>query len=404
MTVNTKTENNTVLNKRIQKIQPSATLAVKAAANKLIAQGKKIYNLATGEPDIDTPQFIKDACITALNDGNTKYTDVPGIIELREALAEKFTKENEITTSASEVIVTNGGKQALYAAMDVILEDGDEVIIPAPYWVSYPQMVEMCHGVSVIVKCGVKDNYKLTPEALENAITPKTKMLILNSPSNPTGVMYSKEEMIALGEVIKAHNIFVLSDEVYEKITFGDVEFISFANAVPALKDKTITINAFSKAFSMTGWRIGYATATKEIVSAMNKHQSQITSNISSFSQYGALAAIRSNSDEFFKEMSKNFKKRFELCYSISKESNLLDVPVKPDGAFYLFLRIDKLIETGKIKNSTEFSTLVMEKAGVATVPGVEFGDDGAIRLATATSEEILKSGMSSIVEFVNGL
>lgn len=392
-----------MINRRIKNIKPSATLAVKAAATKLKAEGKKIYDLSCGEPDIDTPEYIKLAAYEAMKNGKTKYTDVAGILELREALAKKFKNDNSISCDAGSVVVTNGGKQAIYTALDVTLEEGDEVIISTPYWVSYPPMVEMCHGTPVIVECSADEGYKLTPKALEKSITPKTKMLIINSPSNPTGAMYTKDEMSALAKVLEKKNILILSDEVYEKIVYGNVPFNSFLQAAPQLADRTITINAFSKSYSMTGWRVGYATGPKEIISAMGKHVSQVTSNVNTPSQYAAIAALN-GPESFFKTMNDNFLRRLDMAISLINGCKRLSIPVKPQGAFYLPVRIDPLINEKLVTGSTQFTTILMEKTGVAGVPGIEFGDDGMFRIATATSDEILKEGVTRICELASSL
>lgn len=391
------------LNSRIQQIKPSATLAVKAKATELKRQGREVIDLSCGEPDIDTPEHIKEAMCDALRKGKTKYTDVAGILELRSALSNKFKNENQIDADPSSVVITNGGKQALYELFDVILNEGDEVIVPAPYWVSYPPMIEMCRGNSVIVRCGIDTDYKITPEALERALAPTTKAIILNSPSNPTGMGYSAEELKALGEVLKRHHALIISDEVYEKVVFKGYKFTSFAAANPDLAERTITINAFSKSFSMTGWRVGYATGPKAIIQSMAKHQSQTTSNINTPAQYAAIAALEGPT-EFLKEAVENFERRTDVALHLVKDAKGIDVPKRPDGAFYLFLRLDELKEKGLISGSTEFATQLMEKAGVAVVPGIEFGDDGAVRISTAASDETVKNGVQKICEFAESL
>jgi len=392
-----------LLNTRITKIKPSATLAVKAAANARKAAEKDVFDLSTGEPDFDTPESVKEAAFKAIRSGKTKYTEVGGIPELRSALAEKLTNENGIPTAVDSVIVTNGGKQAIYEAFDVTLEPGDEVIVPAPFWVSYPPMVEMCSGVPVIVNCSEESDYKITPEQLRAALTPKTRMVILNSPSNPTGMAYTEQEFQALGEVLKGSEALIMSDEVYEKVLFSGSRLISFAKAVPELAARTITINAFSKSYSMTGWRVGFATGPKEIIQAMIKHQSQTTSNVKTAGQYAGVAALKEPA-EFFTKMAEAFERRVLMAMDIIATSPYLSVRKRPDGAFYLFVRIDKVIQAGTISGSTQFAGRLMEETGVAAVPGVEFGDDGAIRLAVATSEQIIQEACQRLCQFTAGL
>lgn len=387
------------LNKIIKALKPSATLAVKAKAMELKAQGKDIIDFSTGEPDFDTPQFIKDAALKAMNEGKTKYTEVPGIKPLREAIAKKFSDQNGIPTKAENVIVTNGGKQAIHEIFQVMLEPGDEILVISPYWVSYPDMALLAGATSKIIQTKPENGYKLTPAELRNSITSKSKILILNSPSNPTGAAYTKEELKNLGTVISESNLFVLSDEVYEKVVYGNFAFTSFAAACPELIDRTITVNAFSKAYSMTGWRVGYATGPAEVIKSMSKFQSQTTSNVNSVSQWAALAALQGPQD-FFADMNKAFWARIQLAVDIIEKTPGLSIACLPEGAFYLFIRIDEIIGQGKrFKGSVDFCNFILEQAGVAAVPGIEFGDDGAFRISVATSTEILNKGLSRIQE-----
>ncbi len=386
-----------LINNLIKSQKPSATLAIKAKTLELKAKGLDIIDFSTGEPDFDTPDFIKDAAKLALDQGHTKYTAVPGIPALRKRLAEKFTIDNKIKTDAEGVIVCNGGKQAIHNFLEVVLEPGDEVIIPAPYWVSYPAEVALAGGVPVICKSNPKNQYKLTPAELESYITPRTKVLILNSPSNPTGAGYTKEDFQALSKVLTNREIIIMSDEVYEKITYGDFKFVSFAEAVPELADRTVTVNAFSKAYSMTGWRVGYATGPQEIISAMSKFQSQTTSNVCSFAQHAALAALNGSQD-FIPKMNQVFWTRLQSAVKVIEETPGLSLAGIPEGAFYLFIRLEEFFaKNSKIKNSTDFCNFLLESAQVSAVPGIEFGDDGAFRISIAVSDQELATGMSRI-------
>jgi len=393
------------LNTLIKTVKQSETLAVKAKAAELKAQGKSVVDLSTGEPDFDTPDFIKEAAYKALREGKTKYTAVAGIPELRQAVAAKFQRENQIAATPETVIVTNGGKQAIHEAFEVCLNPGDEVIVPAPYWVSYPPMIELAGGKPVIVKTRGEDGYKLSPADLEKALTPRTRMVIINSPSNPTGGAYTKEELKDLSTLLKSRDILIMSDEVYEKIVYGDFKFHSFAQAVPELADRTITINAFSKTFSMTGWRIGYATGPKEIISAMGKFQGQTTSNISSFSQYAAIAALQGSQD-FLKGVVAQYGARMRRAIEGLGTDSGLSVPVMPEGAFYLFIRIEDLVKRskGKLSGSVETATRLIEQQGVAVVPGDAFGDDGAIRISVAAADDQVEEGIRRIVAFAKGM
>lgn len=387
------------VNSRLKRVKPSETLAVKARAAELIAQGRSIIDLSTGEPDIDTPQHIKDAASDALKRGKTKYTAVPGIPELRSAIAKKLTDENGLHVDANSVIVTNGGKQAIYSFFDCVLEPGDEVVIIAPYWVSYPAMVELCGGKPVVVTTRAEDGFKISPQALAGVMTSRTRCVIVNSPSNPTGVTYSKQELAALGAVIATSNALILSDEVYEKIVFGDFQFSSFVQACPALESRTVTVNAFSKSYSMTGWRVGYAAGPKEIIAAMGRHQSQTTSNVCTASQYGALAALNGSHD-FIKAMLINFERRFAVAIETLNTTPGLRIHRRPEGAFYLFVDAsrffaDKLVPG--VNNSAGLANYLLEAAGVAVVPGEAFGDDRSFRISVAASDENVREGVRRI-------
>ncbi|WKZ57021.1 MAG: pyridoxal phosphate-dependent aminotransferase [Bdellovibrionota bacterium] len=330
------------LNRRVASVKESATLAIMAKAGQLKAQGKQIFDLSTGEPEIDTPEHIKQAAREALAQGKTKYTPVAGIGDLREALAQQF-QSRGVNAAPGTIVVTNGGKQAIHAALDVMLEPGDEVVIPAPYWVSFPAMVQLSGGSPVIAQTNPAHGYKLQPQDLERVITPKTRCLIFNSPSNPTGVGYSANEVRALADVVTGRNIAIIADEVYGKITFDGFQFKSLAAVAPEMHDRIITIDSFSKTYAMTGWRVGCATGPTDIISAMIRHQSQITSNINSIAQYAALAALRGPHD-FLKELVQSYNARIERAMGIISEIDGLSLACKPQGAFYLFIRCEQLL------------------------------------------------------------
>ena len=390
-------------NARAGRLKPSETLAVKARANELKAQGVNVIDLSCGEPDIDTPEHIKEGARKALKDGKTKYTDVTGIKELREAIANKLKKENGIDGDATTVIVTNGGKQALEQVFEVMLEPSDEVVIPAPYWVSYIPMVELPGGKPVIARSRPENGFKLTPAELEKALTPKTKAVIINSPSNPTGAAYTQAELSALGKVIAKSNALVVSDEIYEKVTYGNFKFVSSVQAMPELKDRIITVNGFSKAYSMTGWRLGYATGPKDIISAMGRYQSQTTSNVCSIAQYAALAAF-DGSHDFLPKMVQSFDNRINMALGIIEQIPGLRVMCKPEGAFYLFIRFEELAKAKSVpqtKSSAAFVNYILETAGVAAVPGEAFGDDFAFRISVAASDDSIKAGLEKIADAV---
>ena len=389
------------VNSKIKNLRSSETLAIKNRALELKAQGKSIIDLSTGEPDFDTPEHIKAAALKAMQAGKTKYTAVPGIKELREAVADKLRRENKVCCDADSVIITNGGKQALQEFFEVFLEPGDEVIVPAPYWVSYPPMIYLARGESVIVPTSADNNYKLTPDLLKAAITPKTRALVLNSPSNPTGACYSAKEYQELARVIEDKNILVISDEVYEKLCFVPGTFSSFAEAVPALADRTVTVNAFSKTYSMTGWRVGYAAGPKPLIAAMGKLQSQSVSNVCSIAQYAALEAVTGPQD-FINGMVDKYRSRVHMAADIVKTTPGLRLPHLPDGAFYLFINCSEIISSGAlaakgVKDSTSLAAYLLEEAGVACVPGAAFGDDSAIRFSIAAADESIKQGFERI-------
>lgn len=394
----------TFLNSLISNLQPSATLAVKTRAGELRAQGKQIIDLSAGEPDIDTPEHIKEAAIQALRDGKTKYTPVPGTPACREAIAKKLTEDNGIATDPANVIVTNGGKQALSELFGAILNPGDEVIIPAPYWVSYVPMVELAGGVPVVVQTDPLHGYKLSPDQLQAAITSKTRAFVFNSPSNPTGAGYSENDMRALGAVLANSNILIISDEVYEKITYGDFKFNSIAAVLPDLQDRIVTINALSKTYSMTGWRIGYATGPADIIKGMNKLQGQTTSNVCSIAQAAAIAALNGPHD-FLVELVQNYERRMQTALDFVSATPGLSVPVKPVGAFYLFIRIDELLQLNSqgLKGSIDLAARLLDQ-GVAVVPGEAFGDASAFRISVSLADATLTEGLKKINEGIQSV
>jgi len=392
-----------IVSNSLKRIKPSPTIAVTQKARELKAAGKDVIGLGAGEPDFDTPENIKQAAIDAINRGDTKYTAVDGTPELKKAIVNKFKRENNLEYSTNEITVGTGGKQVIYNALMATLNKGDEVIIPAPYWVSYPDMVLLAGGNPKIVKCNQNDGFKLTPKNLKKAITKKTKWLILNSPSNPTGASYSREEIEALSEVlIKNKNVHILSDDIYEHITYDNFNFFTIAQ-VSKLKNRTLTMNGVSKSYAMTGWRIGYAAGPKEIIKAISKIQSQSTSNPSSVSQAAAVEALNGNQD-FIQKRSDAFKERRDFV--VNSLNNIKGLScLKPNGAFYVFPSCKKLLgKKTKLKTDSDFVEKLLEKANVAVVQGSAFGLDGYFRISYATSMEKLKIAMERIKSFCESL
>ena len=392
---------NTLIAKRMSLIKPSPTMAVTKMAAEMKAAGKDIIGLGAGEPDFDTPDHIKNAAIEAIKNGETKYTAVDGTPALKKAIAKKFYKDNSIKYNIDEIIVSVGGKQVLYNALMSSINPGDEVIIPSPFWVSYPDMVSLAGGVPIIVEGKEKNNFKIQPEDIRDKISTKTKWIIINSPSNPTGSSYSKEELRDIGNLLLEYeNIFVMSDDIYEKIIYDDFKFFSLAEVVPELKDRILTVNGVSKAYAMTGWRIGYAGGPKHLITAMSKLQSQSTSNPSSISQAAALAALE-GPEEFLLERNERFKTRRDMVVKMLNECNGLSC-IKPSGAFYVYPScsgiIGKSSKEGKlIENSIDFSAYLLESVGVAVVPGSAFGADPFFRISYATSDSILEEACNRI-------
>jgi aspartate aminotransferase len=386
------------LAKKITSIKPSLTLAITAKARAMRDKGIDVIGFGAGEPDFDTPPFIKEAAKKAIDAGFTKYTPTSGILELKKAIRDKFVRDNGLSYGLEEIIVSCGAKHSLYNAIQAICEEGDEVVLPAPYWVSYTEQIKLAGATPIIVKTSEKNGFKLKGRALSESITRKTRALILNSPNNPTGAVYSKEELSSIAAIAVEKGIYIISDEIYEKITY-DAEHISIAALNPKVKNLTILINGVSKSYSMTGWRIGYAAADKEIVTAMSSLQDHSTSNPTSIAQWAAVAAI-SGDQSFLREMVVEFKKRRDYMVKRLNEMNGVSC-LQPDGAFYLFLNVSELF--GKafngqvIADSMSLTELLLAEAKVAVVPGSAFGSSDHIRLSFATSMSNIVSGLDRI-------
>ncbi len=385
------------LSERVQHVKPSPTLAVSALAQKLKAEGRDVINLGVGEPDFGTPDHIKQAGHVAIDTNKTGYTAVDGIPELKTAIIDKLKRDNQFDYEMDQILVSCGGKQSFYNLSQALLNDGDEVIIPAPYWVSYPDMVLLAGAKPVIVEAGQDYHFKLTPELLESAITDKTRLFVINSPSNPTGVSYNLNELKALGEVLlKYPNIVVATDDMYEHILFDNNEFVNILNAVPELYDRCIVLNGVSKAYAMTGWRIGYAAGPADLIKGMKKIQSQSTSNPTSISQHAAVAAL--NGDQScIDPMLVEFKKRHDYVVKSLNEIDGVDC-LESDGTFYSFPNVEGLIaRVDGVNNDAELAEHLLEQTGVALVPGSAFGLEGHIRLSFATSMENLEKSIERI-------
>jgi aspartate aminotransferase len=392
------------LAERVQRIKPSPTLAISARADELIEEGKPIINLSVGEPDFDTPEHIKAAAIKAIQEGRTKYTAVDGIKPLKQAIIKKFAAENQLTYALNQVLVSCGAKHSIYNLLASVVQSGDEVIIPAPYWVSYPDMTLLVDGKPVIVTTKFSNAFKLLPAELEAAITDKTRVVMLNSPSNPTGIAYTKEELKALGDVIKRHpRIIVMSDDIYEHNLWSQPSFCNIVNACPELYDRTVVINGVSKSYAMTGWRIGFACGPAKIIAAMKKVQSQCTSNPTSNAQYATIAALEGD-QSCVRKMRDAYKERHDFVVAeLQKIPGVRCVP--SDGTFYTFPSVEGLLnkETG-MSNDLEFSEFLMNEANIAVVPGTAFGAPGHIRIAYTTSMENLVKAMKQFRDAVSKL
>ncbi|MDB9403800.1 pyridoxal phosphate-dependent aminotransferase [Microcystis aeruginosa CS-1036] len=382
---------------RVNQVTPSLTLAIDSLAKEMKKNGEDVCSFSAGEPDFDTPTHIRAAAKKALDEGKTRYGPAAGEAGLRKAIAEKLLRDNQLAYNADNVIVTNGGKQSLYNLIMALIEAGDEVIIPAPYWLSYPEMVTLAGGTSVIVNTSLENHYKITPEQLEAAITPKTKLFVLNSPSNPTGIVYTPEEIAALAKIVVEKDILVVSDEIYEKILYDGAIHRSIASFGPEIFQRSIISNGFAKAFSMTGWRVGYIAGPVEIVKAMTKIQGHSTSNVCTFAQYGAIAALESPQD-CIEEMVKAFSERRQYILERVRSLPGLNCPT-PNGAFYVFIDIS---QTGL--KSRDFCQKLLETQKVAAIPGIAFGADDCIRLSYATDLKTIEKGFDRIDQFIGSL
>jgi len=390
-----------LLSSRISLIKPSPTLAITAKANALRAEGRDVIGFGAGEPDFDTPENIKRAAIKAIEDGFTKYTPVGGTDELKDAIIEKFKKDNGLTYRRPEIVVSCGAKHTLYNLAQVLFEEGDEVLIPSPYWVSYPDIVVLSGATPVIMKTDVRDGFKLLPDQLKKSITPKTKAIILNSPSNPSGVAYTASELKALGEVIMDAGILVISDDIYDKIVYDQFEFANIPSVIPEMKETTVLVNGVSKTYAMTGWRIGYAAGPEEIIAAVTKIQSQNTSNPTSIAQKASVEAIRGNQDSVTKMVAAFVERRNFIVDALNSIPGVSCI--KPEGAFYVFPDVSHYYGTvfngREIKGSAEISSYLLDEVNVAVVPGGEFGHDGHIRLSYATSMKNIQEGIRRIAD-----
>lgn len=393
-----------ILSKKAMEISPSLTLAITAKAKKMKADGIDVIGFGAGEPDFNTPKNIQDAAIKAIQQGLTRYTAASGIVELKEAIIKKLKEDNNLTYKTSQIIISTGAKQCLANVFQAILNPGDEVIVGIPYWVSYPELIQLADGVPVFADSEESNAFKLTVEALEKVVTEKTKAIIINSPNNPTGTVYTKGELEALANFAKEKELLIISDEIYEKLLYGEEGHISIASLSEDAYNRTIVINGVSKAYAMTGWRIGYAAASEKITSLMSNIQSHTTSNPCSISQYASVEALNGDQSEV-EAMKKEFKARRDFMVDKINSINNLSC-VKPEGAFYVMVNISKLLNKevdGKlIKDSLSFSDLLLEKEKVAVIPGIAFGVDNFIRLSYATSMDNIKNGLDRIERFVN--
>jgi len=388
---------------RAQSVPPSATMAVTTKAKELQSQGVDVVSFGAGEPDFDTPDYIKDAAITALKGGKTKYTATPGMPELRKAISQKLLKDNGLKYTPEQIIVNIGAKHSVYESMQAVLDEGDEVILPTPYWVTYPETIKLAGGVAKVVETDPANSYKITPEHLKKAITPKTAMLLINSPNNPGGFTYTPDELDAIAMVLEGTDIMVLSDEIYERLVYGDTKFMSFASLSEDAYNRTITINGFSKAYAMTGWRLGYTAGPLEVIKAMGRLQSHMTQNPVSFVQMAGIVAFGEPNNEVEK-MRLEFEKRGK--YMAERLDAIDGVKCsEPTGAFYCFPDVSahygRVINGTKIENSMDFASRLLDNANVALVPGGPFGCDKNVRLSFATSMEMITKGIDRIEKWL---
>ena len=394
------------LSKKAQSIESSVTLAITAKAKELKESGVDIVSFSAGEPDFNTPKNIIDAAIKAMENGNTKYTNTNGVISLREAICKKFKDDNGLVYNPSQIVVSTGAKQSIANALLAILNPGDEVIIPTPYWVSYPELVALADGKAVFVESYEEYSYKFTKENLEKVVTSKTKAIILNTPNNPTGAVYSRSELVEIAEFAEKYNLIIISDEIYEKLIYGEKKHISIASISQDAYERTIVINGLSKSYAMTGWRLGYCGASEKIARLMTNIQSHMTSNVCSITQYAAIEALSGPQDKV-NEMIIEFEKRRDYMVETLKNIKKFSI-IEPEGAFYIMINIDKClgkeINGQKIENSMDFSSKLLEYEKVAVIPGKAFGLDNYIRISYATSMELIEKGLKRINKFIDKL
>lgn len=389
-----------MLNARAKNLSPSPTMAIDGRAKKLMAEGVDVVNLSVGEPDFDTPETAKAGGRAAIDQGFTKYTAAAGIMELREAIADKLRRENGLDYTAEEIVVNNGAKHSLFNAFMILLDPGDEVLIQAPYWVSYPEMVKISGGTPVIIKTDASTGFELTPEMIERALTPKTKVINLNNPSNPTGVVYSREKLEAIAEIAVRHNLIIISDEIYERLAYDGKDVVCMATLGPQVRERTITVNGFSKAYAMTGWRLGYTASPKAFAKAMTELQSHSTSGPSSITQKAALAGLRGD-QSFLAGMREEFDRRRRFAVERMRSIPGFELEVVPSGAFYVFPNVSKLfgqtIGGRKVETTDDLCLALLDAARVAIVPGSSFGSPEHVRISYATSMEKLSEGLDRI-------
>ncbi len=395
------------ISQKVKEIAPSLTLEITAKAKKMKAEGISVIGFGAGEPDFNTPDFIIDSAKKALDIGFTKYTPAAGMVELKNAVCEKFAKDNGLIYKPNQIVISSGAKSSLYHAICAIVDDGDEVILPSPFWLTYPELIKLAGGKCVYVQAKKENGYKMTAEQFKDAITDKTKCLILNSPNNPTGAVYSEEEIRAIGKVAEEKGVYVISDEIYEKLVYGGEKHFSIASCSDWLKEHTVIINGMSKTYSMTGWRIGYLAASEPIAKAISSMQSHTTSNACSIAQYASVAALTdAKGEEFINDMQKVFDERRKLMIDILSKIAGIQC-IEPKGAFYVFVNVSALYgknyEGNKIEGSLAFADAALKK-GVALIPGVAFGNDDCIRLSYAISKEDIIEGLKRFAEFVNEL
>ena len=392
-----------ILSKKAKEISPSLTLAITAKAKAMKAEGINVIGFGAGEPDFDTPENIQEAAIEAIRTGKTRYTAASGIDELKDAIANKFLKDNGLTYNKKQIIISTGAKQCLANAFQAILNPADEVLVPVPYWVSYPELIKLSGGEPVFVNCKESNNFKYTREDLEATVSEKTKAIVLNSPNNPTGTVYSKEELIEISEFSKKHDLIIISDEMYEKLIYGSSEHISIASLSEDAYNRSIVINGVSKSYAMTGWRIGYAAASEEIIKLMSNIQSHTTSNPNSIAQYASVEALNGDHSKV-DSMIIEFKNRRNFMVEKIEEIEGLTC-INPEGAFYVMINVGSVVgkeyDGEKINNSLDFSNMLLEKERVAVVPGIAFGLENYIRLSYATSLENIKEGLNRIENFI---